>query len=225
MRGLWPFARRSLLGRRGRTALLVSAVALAASLVVAVTSGMRTAQASLEDSIARAMGATDARIVHRYAEPFDASLLDEARKWSGVERAAGRLGGSITLANEASLGFQLGAKAVESVFIITDDAMPRLLFTQRFNIGVDAKAVAGPRAAESERINENLLRTPMLAYTKAVGLYAGATVKAGHISRNDKANFALYNTRYTMPELLYSDWVTPPAEVQPIMALVQSLAP
>ena len=92
-------------------------------------------------------------------------------------------------ANEASLGFQLGAKAVESVFIITDDAMPRLLFTQRFNIGVDAKAVAGPRAAETERINENLLRTPMLAYTKAVGLYAGATVKAGHISRNDKANF------------------------------------
>ena len=128
-------------------------------------------------------------------------------------------------ANEASLGFQLGAKAVESVFIITDDAMPRLLFTQRFNIGVDAKAVAGPRAAESERINENLLRTPMLAYNKAVGLYAGATVKAGHISRNDKANFDLYNTRYTMPELLYSDWVTPPAEVQPIMALVQSLAP
>ncbi|MFN5497189.1 MAG: ABC transporter permease, partial [bacterium] len=104
MRGLWPFARRSLLGRRGRPALLVSAVALAASLVVAVTSGMRTAQASLEDSIARAMGATDARIVHRYAEPFDAALLDEVRKWSGVERAAGRLGGSITLANEASLG-------------------------------------------------------------------------------------------------------------------------
>ena len=102
MRGLWPFARRSLLGRRGRTALLVSAVALAASLVVAVTSGMRTAQASLEDSITKAMGATDARIVHRYAEPFDASILDDARKWTGVERAAGRLSGSITLANESS---------------------------------------------------------------------------------------------------------------------------
>jgi hypothetical protein len=87
-----------LLGRRGRTALLVSAVALAASLVVAVTSGMRTVQASLEDSISKAMGATDARIVHRYAEPFDASLLDDARKWTGVERAAGRLSGSITLA-------------------------------------------------------------------------------------------------------------------------------
>ncbi len=102
MRGLWPFARRSLLGRRGRTALLIAAVALASSLVVAVTSGMRTAQSNLEAAIARAMGATDVRIVHRYAQPFDASLLDEVRDWSGVARVAGRLGGSITLANDGA---------------------------------------------------------------------------------------------------------------------------
>jgi len=128
-------------------------------------------------------------------------------------------------AGEASLGFQLGAKSVESIFIITDESTPRMLFNHRFNIGVDAKAVAGPRAAETERNNEEILRTPMLAYTKSVGLYAGATVKAGHISRDDKANFELYNTRYTMPELLYSDWVEPPKEVQPLMQFVQQLAP
>jgi lipid-binding SYLF domain-containing protein len=143
-----------------------------------------------------------------------------------VKKANGRWSVPVLInAGEASLGFQLGAKAVESVFIITDDKTPRILFTQRFNVGVDAKAVAGPKAAEAERNNEEILRTPMLAYTKSVGLFAGATVKAGHISRNDKANFSLYNTRYAMPELLYSDWVQPPAEVQPLMAMVQRLAP
>jgi lipid-binding SYLF domain-containing protein len=143
-----------------------------------------------------------------------------------VKKANGRWSVPVLInAGEASLGFQLGAKAVESVFIITDDKTPRILFTQRFNVGVDAKAVAGPKAAEAERNNEEILRTPMLAYTKSVGLFAGATVKAGHISRNDKANFSVYNTRYAMPELLYSDWVQPPAEVQPLMALVQRLAP
>jgi lipid-binding SYLF domain-containing protein len=65
----------------------------------------------------------------------------------------------------------------------------------------------------------------MLVYTKVAGLYAGATVKAGHLSRNDSANFLLYNTKYTMPEILYSDWVKAPAEVQPLMNLVQRLAP
>jgi lipid-binding SYLF domain-containing protein len=128
-------------------------------------------------------------------------------------------------AGEASLGLQLGATSVESVFIITDEATPRMLFKNRFNLGVDAKAVAGPKAAEAERNNEEILKTPLLAYTKSVGLYAGATVKAGHISRNDQANFTLYNTRYTLPELLYSDWVKPVKEVEPLMALVQRLAP
>lgn len=128
-------------------------------------------------------------------------------------------------AGEASLGLQLGASSVESIYIITDDKTPRMLFNHRFNIGVDAKAVAGPKAAETERNNEEILRTPLLAYTKSTGLYAGATVKAGHISRNDQANFALYNTRHTLPELLYSDWVQPVEEVKPLMALVQRLAP
>lgn len=124
-------------------------------------------------------------------------------------------------AGEASLGFQLGAKSVQSLFLITDEATPRMLFSNRFNIGVDAKAVAGPKAAETERNNEEILKTPLLAYVKSVGLYAGATVKAGHISRSDKSNFELYNTRHTLPELLYSDWIQPPKEVQPLMNLVQ----
>ncbi|MEY4939579.1 MAG: hypothetical protein RIQ93_1314, partial [Verrucomicrobiota bacterium] len=128
-------------------------------------------------------------------------------------------------AAEASLGFQIGAKSVEGIFIITDDATPRMLFKRRFNIGIDAKAVAGPKAAEVERNQEEILRTPLLAYMKTVGLYAGATVKAGQVARNDDANFLLYNTKYTMPELLYSDWVQPPSEVQPLMSLLQRLAP
>ncbi|HEY5078812.1 MAG TPA: YSC84-related protein, partial [Opitutaceae bacterium] len=93
------------------------------------------------------------------------------------------------------------------------------------NIGVDAKAVAGPSSAAVESDSQTTFIAPVLVYTRSVGLYAGATVKAGHVERNDIANFTLYNTNYTMPELLYSDWVTPPQEVQPLMSYVQQLAP
>jgi lipid-binding SYLF domain-containing protein len=128
-------------------------------------------------------------------------------------------------ASEASLGLQIGAKSVETVCIITDDATPRLLFTSQYNIGVDAKAVAGPSSAEYENDAKTTFIAPVLVYSRSVGLFAGATVKAGHVERNDEANFNLYGTTYTMPELLYSDWVTPPSEVQPLMAYVQQLAP
>ncbi len=128
-------------------------------------------------------------------------------------------------ASEASLGLQIGAKTVETVFIITDDATPRLLFTNRLNIGVDAAAVAGPSAAEYERDAAKIFIAPVLVYSKSMGLDAGATVKAGHVQRNDLANFTLYNTTYTMPELLYSNWVTPPPEVQPLISFVQQQTP
>lgn len=128
-------------------------------------------------------------------------------------------------AGEASLGLQIGANSLESIYVITDATIPRLLFNRRFNTGVDAKAIAGPKEAERERYNKEILDTPMLVYTKVAGLYAGATVKAGYLARNDSGNFLLYTTRYTMPELLYSDWVAPAKEVVPLMELVQKLAP
>src|SRR4051812_28152935 len=128
-------------------------------------------------------------------------------------------------AGEASVGLQIGASANETIYVLMDEATPRLLFKDRFNIGVDAKAVAGPKAAEAVANNREILTTPVLVYSKARGLYAGATVKAGYASRNDPANFTLYNTKYTLPELLYSDWVQPIPEVKPLMDFVQRIAP
>jgi lipid-binding SYLF domain-containing protein len=128
-------------------------------------------------------------------------------------------------AGEASIGLQLGASAVETVYVIMDDATPRLLYNQRFNIGADAKAIAGPRVAERENNRQPLIAAPVLVYTRNMGLFAGATVKAGYLTRDDTANRSFYSTTYTLPEILYSDCITPSAEVQPLMAYVQQIAP
>lgn len=128
-------------------------------------------------------------------------------------------------AGEASLGLQLGATSIETVYILTDDATPRLLFNERFRIGVDAKAVIGPKAAEAVNPEYKVIDTPVLVYTRSTGLFAGATIKAGYIARNDEANFTLYHTLHTLPELLYSDWVAAVPEVQPLMNFMQKIAP
>jgi SH3 domain-containing YSC84-like protein 1 len=141
-----------------------------------------------------------------------------------VKQANGRWSLPVLLsAGEASLGLQVGAKAIETIIVMTNEETPRMLFNQRFNVGVDAKAVAGPKAAEVQRDNHPIV-APLLVYTKSRGLYAGATVKTGYIARNDEANFKLYQTQYTLPELLYSDWVKPPSEVVPLMEYVQQIA-
>lgn len=93
-----PFARQSLAGRRGRTALLVLAVLLSSALVVATACGIASVERSVRVGIEKALGASDARVVQRYSATFPADVLDRVRALDGVEAACGRLFGSITLA-------------------------------------------------------------------------------------------------------------------------------
>lgn len=132
----------------------------------------------------------------------------------------------VVRAGEASLGLQLGGSSVESIYVLMDEQTPRLLFEGRFNIGVDAAAVAGPRTADVEKSNQLLLNIPVLVYTNKKGYFAGATVKSGYITRSDAVNRAFYALDYDLPELLYGNFVNPiPAEVKPLMDYVTQLSP
>jgi lipid-binding SYLF domain-containing protein len=122
-----------------------------------------------------------------------------------------------------SFGLQVGGKSIETILVLTDDETPRRMFNGRVNFGVDAKAVLGPRWAEMESVNREILSTPVLVYTKSKGLFAGATVKAGYLVRDDDANREFYKTSFTMPELLYGNFVTPPEEVKPLINYVTKL--
>ncbi|GAB5560157.1 MAG: lipid-binding SYLF domain-containing protein [Synoicihabitans sp.] len=127
-------------------------------------------------------------------------------------------------AGEASFGLQVGANAIETVLVITDKSVQPLLYKNKFNIGVDAKAIAGPRVHETERITALLKQAPVLVYTKKKGLYAGATVKGGWLSANNRGNRAFYQTRYSLPEILMGDWVQPQPEVEHIRDFVTAIA-
>ena len=77
--------------------LLACSVLLASALVSAVGSGMNSMQASLEHRIDRAIGATDARIVHENGARFDRTLIEAVSTAPGVKLSGGRLYGSLTL--------------------------------------------------------------------------------------------------------------------------------
>lgn len=126
-------------------------------------------------------------------------------------------------AGEASLGIQLGGQRTETIYVVMDRDTVRRLFDGRVNIGVDARAIAGPRTYEAEKVNKDILTTPVLVYGRNQGYYAGATVKTGWIDRNDGANWDYYHTPYVLPELLYGDFVKVPPQVRPIVDYVTQI--
>lgn len=127
-------------------------------------------------------------------------------------------------AGEASFGLQAGVKAINTVMVLMDDNTARLLLNRRVNFGAEAKAVAGVRAAEAEKVSKPLPgEANVLVYSLKEGYYLGAALKTGYIAPNEDANRVFYNTNNKMPELLYSDWVQPPSEAHFIMDYVTRL--
>ncbi|MEZ5275689.1 MAG: lipid-binding SYLF domain-containing protein [Opitutaceae bacterium] len=123
-------------------------------------------------------------------------------------------------AGQASFGLQAGYTEVNNIYLLmSDDAVTRA-YTGRFNVGVDAKAVAGPVGKNTE--NFDLFKAEVLVYSAASGLFAGATVKGGWVSVDDKANKAFYNTNYSSPEVLLSTWLRVPPPAQPLMARLRA---
>jgi lipid-binding SYLF domain-containing protein len=127
-------------------------------------------------------------------------------------------------AGELSFGLQAGAKSITAVYVLMDDATARLLFKARMNFGAEAKVVAGIHAAERERVTESLPTEPnVYVYSTKDGLYFGAAIKTGYMSPHTEANRVFYNTDTHLPELLFSDWVTPPPEAHFLMDYVTRL--
>ncbi len=125
-------------------------------------------------------------------------------------------------AGELSFGLQLGGTSIETIYLLMDDAATRLLYRTRFNLGVDAKAVAGPSAAETERSTKTYT-AQVLVYSSARGFYAGATVKTGVITPLLEATQQFYQTHYGIPEILFSDWVQPQPEALELTNYLQRL--
>lgn len=127
-------------------------------------------------------------------------------------------------AAETSFGFQLGVKSENTVLVIMDEATTRLLLKSRFNFGAEAKAQAGVRSGESEAVNKQLTEgANILAYSLRDGYYLGATIKTGFMQPDEIANRTFYKTNHRTPELLFSDWVTPPEETNFLINYVTRL--
>jgi putative ABC transport system permease protein len=90
MRAAWRLATSSLSGRRRRTGLLASAVALSGALVVGVACAMESIHAAINQQLAATVGKADLRLRPAGAGTLPESLLEQVRAWREVTRAEPR---------------------------------------------------------------------------------------------------------------------------------------
>jgi lipid-binding SYLF domain-containing protein len=123
-----------------------------------------------------------------------------------------------------SFGFQIGAGETDLVFIVMNRHGVRDLMKDKFTLGGDATAMAGPVGRSGEAQTDALMRAEILSYSRAHGIFAGVSLEGSTLRPDNGDNREMYGRDVTQREIL-SGQVARPAVAHPIYAELNRYAP
>jgi lipid-binding SYLF domain-containing protein len=110
-----------------------------------------------------------------------------------------------------SVGFQIGASETDIVLLVMNDGGMKHLLSDKFTIGGDASAAAGPIGRETTAQTDAMMNAEMLSYSRSRGLFAGISLEGATLRPDEEANHELYARDSTNREILTGDFKTPAA--------------
>jgi SH3 domain-containing YSC84-like protein 1 len=142
-----------------------------------------------------------------------------------VCRTAGSWSAPSTIRIEGgSFGFQIGAGETDLVFIVMNRHGVRDLMKDKFTLGGDATAMAGPVGRSGEAQTDALMRAEILSYSRAHGIFAGVSLEGSTLRPDHGDNSEMYGPGVTQRAIL-SGAVRRPAVARPIYAELNRYAP
>ncbi|HKV80733.1 MAG TPA: lipid-binding SYLF domain-containing protein [Candidatus Sulfotelmatobacter sp.] len=122
-----------------------------------------------------------------------------------------------------SFGFQIGGQAVDLVMLImNNDGMQHLLSSQ-FALGADASVAAGPVGRHAEGDTDWKMRAQVLTYSRARGVFAGATLNGAVMKQDKDSTREFYGHMVTFKAAL-TGAVEPPAPANPFLSTLAKWA-
>ena len=109
-----------------------------------------------------------------------------------------------------SFGFQIGASETDVVLLVMNDGGMRHLLSDKFTVGGDASAAAGPVDREATAQTDAMMNAEMLSYSRSRGLFAGISLQGATLRPDGETNRELYGREATNREILTGDFKTPP---------------
>jgi lipid-binding SYLF domain-containing protein len=171
------------------------------------------------DLLARAQGII---ILHK----FKAGLVVGGEAGNGVALVRNKMTGlwsapAFISSAEGSYGLQIGAQESTIVLLLMNETGLKPLLGGSVDIGVDVAATAGP-FDEGAKIDTTTIKDPILVYSSAGGLFAGAAFKGGGILPAHKNNDLFYGR--TMNDILFDPTVRPNPTGQHLIDVIETYA-
>jgi SH3 domain-containing YSC84-like protein 1 len=119
-----------------------------------------------------------------------------------------------------SWGLQLGGQAVDLVMVVMNDSGMEHLLSSKFKLGADASAAAGPVGRDAAADTDIKMKSEVLTYSRARGLFAGVDLSGAAITQDKDETRVLYGKFYPFTEILHGK-VEPTASSESFLAAVR----
>ncbi len=124
-----------------------------------------------------------------------------------------------------SIGFQIGGEATDFVFLIMNDRGANSLMHSKVKLGGDASIAAGPVGRTAAADTDAYLRSEILSYSRARGVFAGVSLEGSTLRPDHKANSELYGHSLTAQQIIRESEVQAPAAASPLIAQLENASP
>jgi len=109
-----------------------------------------------------------------------------------------------------SVGFQWGAAEQDVLLLVTNDTGMKHLLRNKFTLGAEATAAAGPVGRDASAQTDAVMRAEMLSYSRSRGLFAGISLGGATLRPDADANEEMYGKPIGNKEILTGS-IPPPA--------------
>ncbi len=108
-----------------------------------------------------------------------------------------------------SVGFQIGGQEVDVVMLVMNQKGGERLLSNKFTVGADASAAAGPVGRTAQADTDATLRAEILTWSRSRGLFGGVSLQGATLRQDQDALTELYGTGPTNKEVVLSDKAAP----------------
>jgi len=109
-----------------------------------------------------------------------------------------------------SFGWQFGGRQVDLVLLIMNENGVKHLLQDKFTLGGEASAVAGPVGRTAQASTDAQLHAEILSWSRSRGVFLGASLEGVVIKPNKSATEEFYGKPVTANDILVAQTVPPP---------------
>ena len=121
-----------------------------------------------------------------------------------------------------SFGFQIGGQSTDLILVAVNDRGFQDLLKNKFKIGGDASAAAGPVGRSGQASTDWKMNAELLSYSRNKGIFAGISLDGTSVSQNSEDTELYYGRPEKFETILKGDVDVPAGAVEFVRDVAQN---